>query len=81
MVNAGDDAHFGHPHDCFGGWVEVHCERLDPDALMPSLNPEGRPLLLDAGAELRELTVDGGRLRVETSEAYAISLSGGGDRW
>ena len=25
--------------------------------------------------------MDGGRLRVETSEAYAISLSGGGDRW
>ena len=19
MVNAGDDAHLGHPHDCFGG--------------------------------------------------------------
>jgi hypothetical protein len=25
--------------------------------------------------------VDGERLRVETSEAYAISLTGGGDRW
>jgi hypothetical protein len=25
--------------------------------------------------------VDDERLRVETSEAYAISLTGGGDRW
>ena len=25
--------------------------------------------------------LDGERLRVETSEAYAISLTGGGDRW
>src|SRR3712207_7652161 len=37
LVNAGDDAHFGHPRDRFGGWVEVHCDRLDPDALLASL--------------------------------------------
>jgi hypothetical protein len=79
MVNAGDDAYFGHPRDCLGGWVEVHCERLDPDALLASLKA-GR-YYSTRGPELRELTVDGGRLRVETSEAYAISLSGGGDRW
>ena len=24
LVNAGDDAHFGHPRDRFGGWIEVH---------------------------------------------------------
>jgi predicted metal-dependent phosphoesterase TrpH len=24
LVNAGDDAHFGHPRDRFGGWVEVN---------------------------------------------------------
>ena len=32
LVNAGDDAHFGHPRDRFGGWVEVYCARLDPEA-------------------------------------------------
>jgi hypothetical protein len=79
MVNAGDDAHFDHPRHRFGGWVEVHCDRLDPDALLASLKA-GR-YYSTQGPELRELTVDGGRLRVETSEAYAISLSGGGDRW
>jgi hypothetical protein len=39
MVNAGDDAHFGHPLDRFGGWVEVHCDRLDPDCYSDLLNP------------------------------------------
>ena len=37
LVNAGDDAHFGHPRDRFGGWVEVYSDRLDPDALLTSL--------------------------------------------
>jgi hypothetical protein len=79
LVNAGDDAHFGHPLDRFGGWVEVHCERLDPEALLDSLKA-GR-YYSTQGPSLRELILDGERLRVETSEAYAISLTGGGDRW
>ena len=33
------------------------------------------------GPSLRELLLDGERLHVETSEAYAITLTGGGDRW
>jgi hypothetical protein len=37
LVNTGDDAHFGHPRDRFGSWVEVHCERLDPGALLGSM--------------------------------------------
>lgn len=37
LVNAGDDAHFGHSRDRFGGWVEVHCDWLDPDALVASM--------------------------------------------
>ena len=79
LVNAGDDAHFGHPRDRFGGWIEVHCDRLDPDALLASLKA-GR-YYSTQGPSLRELVVDGGRLRVETDGAYAISLGGGGDRW
>jgi hypothetical protein len=79
MVNAGDDAHFGHPRDRFGGWMEVHCDRLDPEALLESMKA-GR-YYSTQGPQLRELIVDGGRLRVETDEAYAISLTGGGDRW
>ncbi len=79
LVNAGDDAHFGHPRDRFGGWVEVHCDRLDPDVLLESLKA-GR-YYSTQGPALREMILDGGRLRVETSDAYAISLTGGGDRW
>jgi hypothetical protein len=79
LVNAGDDAHFAHPLDRFGGWVEVHSEGLDPEALLGSLKT-GR-YYSTQGPELRELIVDGGRLRVETGEAYAITLTGGGERW
>jgi hypothetical protein len=79
LVNAGDDAHFGHPSDRFGGWVEVHCDRLDPEALLRSLKA-GR-YYSTQGPSIRELLLDGEGLRVETSEAYAILLTGGGDRW
>jgi hypothetical protein len=79
LVNAGDDAHFGHPLDRFGGWVEVHCDRLDPEALLGSMKA-GR-YFSTQGPALRELIVDDERLHVETSDAYAISLTGGGDRW
>jgi hypothetical protein len=79
LVNAGDDAHFDDPKDRFGGWVEVHCERLDPELLLDSLKA-GR-YYSTQGPSIRELVVDGGRLRVETSQAYAISLNTGGDRW
>ncbi|HEX2739473.1 MAG TPA: hypothetical protein VHM69_03420 [Rubrobacter sp.] len=78
-MNAGDDAHFGHPRDRFGGWVEVYCDRLDPDALLGSMKA-GR-YYSTQGPALREILVDGDRLRVETSGVYAITLTGGGDRW
>lgn len=79
LVNAGDDAHFGHPRDRFGGWIEVHCERLDPDVLLDSMKA-GR-YYSTQGPQLCELLIDGDRLRVKTSDAYAITLTTGGDRW
>jgi hypothetical protein len=79
LANAGDDAHFGHPRDRFGGWVEVHADGLDPGALLRSLKA-GR-YYSTQGPDLLEMVLDGDRLRVETGEVYAISLSGGGDRW
>ena len=79
LVNAGDDAHFGHPSDRFGGWIEVHSERLDPELLLASMKA-GR-YYSTQGPELRGLIVDDDRLLVRTSEAYAISLTTGGDRW
>jgi len=79
LVNAGDDAHFDDPKDRFGGWVEVHCDRLDPEALLQSLKA-GRYYSTQEPS-FRDLLLDGERLRVETSEVYAIALTGGGDRW
>jgi len=79
LVNAGDDAHFDDPKDRFGGWVEVHCDRLEPDALLRSLKA-GR-YYSTQGPSFRGLLSDGERLRVETNEVYAITLTGGGDRW
>ena len=79
LVNAGDDAHFDDPKDRFGGWIEVYCDRLDPEALLCSLK-HGR-YYSTQGPSFRELLSDGERLRVETSEAYAITLTGSGDRW
>jgi hypothetical protein len=79
LVNAGDDAHFGHPKDRFGGWIEVHSERLDPGLLLDSLKA-GR-YYSTQGPAFRELQVDVARLHVQTSEAYAISLTTSGARW
>jgi hypothetical protein len=79
LVNAGDDAHFGHPSDRFGGWVEAHCERLDAGALLDSLKA-GR-YYSTQGPALRELLLDGDSLHVEVSDAYAVTLTGSGDRW
>jgi hypothetical protein len=79
LVNAGDDAHFGHPRDRFGGWIEVHSERLDPDLLLASMKA-GR-YYSTQGPSIQELLVDANKLLVRTSEAYAISLTTGGDRW
>jgi hypothetical protein len=79
LANAGDDAHFDDPKDRFGGWVEVHCDRLEPDALLRSLKA-GR-YYSTQGPSFRGLLSDGERLRVETSEVYAITLTGGGHRW
>jgi predicted metal-dependent phosphoesterase TrpH len=79
LVNAGDDAHFGHPSDRFGGWIEVHAKSLDPDLLLTSMK-SGR-YYSTQGPSIRELLVDGDGLLVKTSEAYAINLTTGGDRW
>jgi histidinol phosphatase-like PHP family hydrolase len=79
LVNAGDDAHFGHPADRFGGWIEVYCDQLDPDALLNAIKA-GR-YYSTQGPALRELLVDGNQLHVEASEVYAIGITGSGERW
>lgn len=79
LVTAGDDAHFRHPRDRFGAWVEVQSDSLDPESLLASLKA-GR-YYSTQGPALRQLVVDGDTLHVESTEAYSILLSSGGDTW
>jgi predicted metal-dependent phosphoesterase TrpH len=79
LAHAGDDAHFKYPRDRFGAWIEVHAPTLDPEALLASLKA-GR-YYSTTGPALCRMVIDGGALHVTTSDAYAIVLSGGGDRW
>ena len=79
LLNAGDDAHFLFDADRFGGWVEVHAEALDPDALLDAL--KAGSYYSTQGPRLERLELDGNRLNVATSEVVCISLGGGGDRW
>ena len=79
LLNAGDDAHFLFDADRFGGWVEVHAEALDPDALLDAL--KAGSYYSTQGPRLERLELDGNRLHVATSEVVCISLGGGGDRW
>jgi hypothetical protein len=79
LVTAGDDAHFIRPDDRFGGWIEVWCERLDPEALLTAIQA-GR-FFSTQGPRIESLCVVGDRLYVRTSAVHLIGLTGGGDRW
>ena len=79
LVTAGDDAHFGRPDDRFGSWIEVSCDRLEPDALVTALKTGH--YFSTQGPALCELRVEGNRLHVKTSDVHVIGLTGGGDRW
>jgi hypothetical protein len=79
LITAGDDAHFAHPQDRFGGWVEVFSDRLEPESLVAALTT-GR-YFSTQGPILHALHLDGTRLHVVTSDVATIALTGGGDRW
>jgi hypothetical protein len=79
LVNAGDDAHFEHPADRFGAWVEVHAEALDPDALLDAL--KAGSYYATQGPRIGELVAEGDQLHVTTTPAYCIALGGSGSHW
>jgi histidinol phosphatase-like PHP family hydrolase len=79
LLTAGDDAHFSRPDDRFGGWIEVWCNRLAPEALLAALRA-GR-FFSTQGPRIESLRLAGNRLHVRTSDAHVIGLTGGGDRW
>jgi hypothetical protein len=79
LVTAGDDAHFEHPADRFGGWVEVHAEALDAELLLDAL--KAGAYYSTQGPRIEALITEGDQLHVATSPAYSIALAGSGARW
>jgi PHP domain len=73
-VIAGDDAHWLHPHDRFGAWVEVRAERLEPGALLDALRAGA--YYSTQGPRIEDVVVSGDRVRVRCSPARAVALTG-----
>jgi histidinol phosphatase-like PHP family hydrolase len=73
-VAVGDDAHFEHPWDRFGAWVQVRAERLDPDALLAAL--KAGAYYSTQGPQIEDVRVDDDQVHVACSEARAVALTG-----
>jgi hypothetical protein len=73
-VTVGDDAHWHHPQDRFGAWVEVRAERLDPDALLAALRSGA--YYSTQGPRIEDVRAHGDRVEVRCSPARAIALTG-----
>ena len=73
-VAVGDDAHWHHPRDRFGAWVEVRAERLDPEALLAALRAGA--YYSTQGPRIDDVVVEGDRVRVRCSPVRAIALTG-----
>jgi predicted metal-dependent phosphoesterase TrpH len=73
-VTVGDDAHWEHPWDRFGAWVEVRAERLEPDALLAAL--KAGAYYSSQGPRIDDVSVDGDRVRVACSPVRAVALTG-----
>lgn len=73
-VAVGDDAHWEHPWDRFGAWVEVRAERLDPDELLRAL--KAGAYYSTQGPRIDDVRVDGQQVHVACSSARAVALTG-----
>ena len=74
---ASDDAH-RMTHDAFGGWIQVHAERLDPDEILASLKA-GR-YYSSQGPEIHDIRVEGDEIVVACSPCAVITAQGRGSR-
>jgi hypothetical protein len=73
-VAVGDDAHWLHPWDRFGAWVQVRAERLHPQTLLQALHAGA--YYATQGPRIDDVRVDGDRVHVRCSPARAIALTG-----
>ena len=74
---ASDDAH-RMTHDVFGGWIQVHAERLDPALILESLKA-GR-YYSSQGPEIHDVRVEGDEIVVACSPCAVITVQGRGSR-
>ncbi len=74
---ATDDSH-QMTHDCFGGWVCVQAETLDPDALVDALKA-GR-FYSSQGPEIMDVRIEDEEVAIACSPASTVSLTGRGSR-
>lgn len=73
-VTAGDDAHWHHPWDRFGAWVEVRAESPEPAVLLAAL--KAGDFYSTQGPRIHEVAADGDRVHVASSPARAVALTG-----
>jgi hypothetical protein len=73
-VAVGDDAHWHHPRDRFGAWVEVRAERLAPDALLEALRAGA--YYSTQGPRIEDVRAGRDRVHVRCSPARAVALTG-----
>ena len=74
---ASDDSHHM-THDCFGGWVQVWAEDLDPELILESLKA-GR-FYSSQGPEIHDIRIEDGEAAIVCSPASAIVAVGRGSR-
>jgi len=74
---ATDDAH-EMTHDAFGGWMMVHADRLDPDALLDAMKV-GR-YYSSTGPEIHDVRIERDEIHIECDPVYVISVQGRGSR-
>ncbi|WP_149139562.1 CehA/McbA family metallohydrolase [Gemmobacter caeruleus] len=72
---ATDDAHFSEP-DHFGGWVMVKAIENTPEALLAAL--KAGDFYSSQGPELRDVVIEGDRIRVESSAVVSMIVQGQG---
>lgn len=72
---ATDDAHFNEP-DHFGGWVMVRSVENTPEALLTAL--KAGDYYSSQGPELRNISVDGDTVTVESSAVVTVILQSSG---
>ena len=78
LAYAADDAHFTHPADGFGSWVQVWAEQFTPEALLAAL--KAGHYYASEGPEIFDLTITDNVLKLHCSPVERMILTGRGGR-